>query len=79
MSDGRPQHRNEDQFHHIIEDAKELLAYAVEEGIEVDADTAQKIIAADKDRNYEWLAGSNGGTVLASRLLKKSGAFADEA
>jgi hypothetical protein len=55
---------SKDQFRHILEDAKELLAFAVEAGVEVDADTAQKIINADKVGGHEWPTGADGGAVL---------------
>jgi hypothetical protein len=64
MSSQSAQNYSKDQFHHIIENAKELLAFAVETGIEVDAATAQKIITADKVGGHEWPAGPDGGTVL---------------
>ena len=60
MSSQSAQTYSKDQFHHIIENAKELLAFAVETGIEVDADTAQKIITADKVGGHDWPAGPDG-------------------
>lgn len=55
----------ENQLGHILSDANHLLAYAVETGIEVESDIAQKIIAADKQGKSYW-GGSEGGELLAA-------------
>jgi hypothetical protein len=62
------------ELEHILADANHLLAYAVEAGIEIEADVAQKIISAEKQGTSYW-EGADGGallaaiTKLASRLL----------
>jgi hypothetical protein len=51
-----PEHRrnHRDQFDVMLENAKRLLAYAVEAGIQVDASAAAKIIAAIRSGHSAW-------------------------
>jgi hypothetical protein len=65
VAEPRREPQADDQLQRVIDDGKRLLAYALEAGVDVDADTAQKIITAGES-DIESMRGPDVGALAES-------------